>query len=189
MKGEKCSSNCTMDKKRGKNPPGQHGTIKSKMSDYGKHLREKQKARRIYGLTEEQFRHHYDEANKIKKGITGENFLRILELRLDNVVYRAGLAASRKQARQMVNHGNVVVDGKKTTVPRYKVAVGSKITVGEKYKASPTLKKLLERTSSQTPSWISFDKNAASCTLVSEPLAGEFSHPIDSQLIVEYYSK
>ena len=189
LKGEKCSANCTLDKKRGKNAPGQHGAAKSKMSDYGKHLREKQKARRIYGLTEEQFFNHYKEAAKIKKGIAGENFLRLLELRLDNVVYRMGLATSRKHARQMVTHGNVMVNDEKITVPRYRVGVGSKITVHETYKDNTVLKKLLERTSSQVPSWLSFDKNAAAGTLVSEPLAGEFSHPIDSQLIVEYYSK
>jgi small subunit ribosomal protein S4 len=189
LKGERCSTNCALDKKRGKNAPGQHGAMKSKMSDYGKHLREKQKARRIYGLTEEQFRHHYDEALRMKKGIAGENFLRLLELRLDNVVYRLGLATSRKHARQMVTHGNVVVNDKKITVPRYKVAVGAKITVHDTYKDNAVLKKLLERTSSTVPSWLSFDKAAVSGTLVSEPLAGEFSHPIDSQLIVEYYSK
>ncbi|MDR1417808.1 MAG: 30S ribosomal protein S4 [Endomicrobium sp.] len=188
LKGERCSSNCTLDKKRGKNGPGQHGTIKSKMSDYAKHLREKQKARRVYGLTEEQFVHYYEVAEKMK-GSTGDNLLKLLEMRLDNVVFRLGLAASKKMARQIVNHGNILVNDKKIDVPRYQVKIGDVITVPEKYKASTVIKNLLEKTAPNVPAWLSFDKNKVSGIVASEPLAGDISHPINSQLIVEYYSK
>ena len=188
LKGERCSTNCALDKKRGKNGPGQHGAAKSKMSDYAKHLREKQKARRIYGLTEEQFYRYYEVAERMK-GSTGDNLLKLLELRLDNVVYRLGLAASKKQARQVVNHGNILVNDKKVDVPRYQVKAGDVITVPEKYKENAVIKKLAEKTSSITPGWLSFDKNKIAGTVVSEPLAGETGNNIDSQLIVEYYSK
>jgi len=188
LKGERCASNCALDKKRGKNGPGQHGAGKGKMSDYAKHLREKQKARRVYGLTEEQFRHYYETAERMK-GSTGDNLLKLLELRLDNVVYRLGLASSKKMARQIVNHGNILVNGKKIDVARYQVKAGDVITVPEKYKDNSVLKKLLEKTASNVPQWLGFDKTKISGTVVSEPLPGETSHPIDSQLIVEYYSK
>ncbi|MDR3256493.1 MAG: 30S ribosomal protein S4 [Endomicrobium sp.] len=188
LKGERCTSNCTLDRKRGKNGPGQHGVSKSKMSDYAKHLREKQKARRVYGLTEEQFSHYYEVAEKMK-GSTGDNLLKLLELRLDNVVFRLGLASSKKMARQVVNHGNVLVNEKKIDVPRYQVQVGDVITVSEKYKTGIVIKKLIEKTTSNVPLWLSFDKNKVVGSVVSEPLAGEVSHPINSQLIVEYYSK
>jgi small subunit ribosomal protein S4 len=188
LKGERCSSNCALDKKRGKNAPGQHRTMKSKMSDYAKHLREKQKARRVYGLTEEQFVHYYEVAERMK-GSTGDNLFKILELRLDSIVYRLGLASSKRMARQIINHGNVLVNGKKIDLPRYQVKAGDIITVPEKYKSNVVIKKLVEVTSSNVPAWLSFDKNKVAGTVVSKPLAGEVSHPIDSQLIVEYYSK
>ncbi|MDR1522531.1 MAG: 30S ribosomal protein S4 [Endomicrobium sp.] len=188
LKGERCSSNCTLDKKRGKNGPGQHGAAKSKMSDYGKHLREKQKARRVYNLTEEQFVHYYEVAEKMK-GSTGDNLFKLLEMRLDNVVFRLGLAVSKKMARQIVNHGNILVNDKKIDVPRYQVKIGDVITVPEKYKTSDGINNLLEKTAPNIPAWLSFDKNKVAGTVVSEPLAGEVSHPINSQLIVEYYSK
>jgi small subunit ribosomal protein S4 len=188
LKGERCSSNCVLDKKRGKNVPGQHGAMKSRMSDYGKHLREKQKARRIYGLTEEQFVHYYETAEKMK-GSTGENLLKILELRLDNVVYRLGLASSKRMSRQIINHGNILINSRKVNLPRYQVRVGDTITIPDNYKTNVIVKKLIERTSSNVPTWLIFDKNKIEGTVVSEPLAGEVSHPINSQLIVEYYSK
>ncbi|MDR1952659.1 MAG: 30S ribosomal protein S4 [Elusimicrobiota bacterium] len=188
LKGEKCNSNCSLDKKRGKNGPGQHGSGKSKMSDYARHLREKQKARRVYGLTEEQFSRYYHVAERMK-GSTGDNLLRLLELRLDNVVFRLGFAASKKMARQTVNHGNVLVNGKKVDVPRYQVKAGDIITIPEKYKENKTIKDLIEKPALNIPSWLNFDKNKIEGSVVSEPLPGDISHPIDSQLIVEYYSK
>ncbi|MDR1926481.1 MAG: 30S ribosomal protein S4 [Endomicrobium sp.] len=188
LKGERCSLNCTLERKRGKNGPGQHGAGKSKISDYAKHLREKQKARRIYGLTEGQFSRYYEVAEKMK-GSTGDNLLRILELRLDNVVFSLGLASSKKMARQIINHGNVLVNGKKVDVPRYQVKVGDVVTVSEKYRAGTVMKKLVEKTASNIPIWLSFDKNKILGTVINEPVAGEVSHPVNSQLIVEYYSK
>ena len=188
LKGERCSSKCTLDRKRGKNGPGQHGTTKGRMSDYAKHLREKQKARRIYDLTEEQFSHYYKMAEKMK-GSAGDNLLKLLESRLDNVVYRLGLASSKRMARQIVNHGNVLVNEKKIDLPRYQVKVGDVITVPEKYKSNAIIKKLIEKTMGYIPAWLSFDKNKIAGTVLGEPPAGESSHPINSQLIVEYYSK
>jgi small subunit ribosomal protein S4 len=189
LKGERCSSNCTLSRKRGKNVPGQHGTSKvNKMSDYAKHLREKQKARRMYGLTEEQFSNCYKAAEKMK-GSAGDNLLKLLELRLDNVVYRLGLALSKRMARQIVNHGNILVNGKKIDVPRYRLKIGDVITFSEKYKANVVIKKLVEKTVSSIPTWLSFDKSRVAGTVSGEPLANETSHPINSQLIVEYYSK
>jgi small subunit ribosomal protein S4 len=188
LKGERCSSKCTLDRKRGKNYPGQHGTTKGKMSDYAKHLREKQKARRVYGLTEEQFRHYYKMAEKMK-GSAGDNLLKLLELRLDNIVYRLGLASSKRMARQIVNHGNILVNEKKIDLPRYRVKVGDVITVPEKYKSNTVIKKLVEKTVGDVPAWLSFDKNKITGTVLGEPHVGESFHPINSQLIVEYYSK
>jgi small subunit ribosomal protein S4 len=189
LKGERCSSNCTLNRKRGKNVPGQHGTSKvSKMSDYAKHLREKQKAKRMYGLTEEQFSGYYKTAEKMK-GSAGDNLLKLLELRLDNVVYRLGLASSKRMARQIVNHGNILVNRKKIDVPRYRLKVGDVITFPEKYKTNAVVKKLVEKTVSSVPTWLNFDKSRIAGTVVGEPLASETSHFINSQLIVEYYSK
>ncbi|MDR3243804.1 MAG: 30S ribosomal protein S4 [Elusimicrobiota bacterium] len=188
LKGERCSSNCALDRKRGKNAPGQHGILKGKMSDYARHLREKQKARRIYGLTEEQFSHYYVVAERLP-GSTGDNLLKLLELRLDNVVYRLGFAASKSMARQTVNHGNVVVNGKKINVPRYQVKPGDIISVCAKYKENAFIKSLIEKPNQNVPAWLSFDKNKVEGCVVSEPLDGETMQPINSQLIVEYYSK
>ena len=128
LKGERCNTNCTLERKRGKNAPGQHGAKKGKMSDYAKHLREKQKARRVFGLSEQQFRRYFDVADKMP-GMTGDNLLKLLELRLDNTVFKLGLSFSRKMARQLVMHGNVTVNGKKIDVPRYQVKAGDVITV------------------------------------------------------------
>jgi small subunit ribosomal protein S4 len=183
LKGEKCSSNCTLDKKRGKNVPGQqHGIVRSKISDYTRHLREKQKARRIYGLTEEQFSHYYKIADRMK-GSTGDNLFKLLEFRIDNVVHRLGFASSKKMARQMVNHGNILVNDKKVDVPRYQLKIGDIITISEKYKVNVIIKNF------NIPGWLSFDKNKISGSVIREPLIEEISHPVVSQLIVEYYSK
>ena len=187
LKGDKCSTNCTLERKRGKNAPGQHGARKNKMSDYAKHLREKQKARKVFGLTEQQFKRYFAVADKMT-GLTGDTLLKLLELRLDNVVFRIGLAASRKMARQMVMHGNVVVNGKKIDVPRYEVKVGDIISVNAKYKENTVLKKLMENPVA-APSWLSLSKDSIEGKVVSEPLKEEFSHPINGQLIVEFYSK
>ncbi|MDR1400724.1 MAG: 30S ribosomal protein S4 [Endomicrobium sp.] len=188
LKGEKCSANCTLERKKGKSSSGQRGFAKVRMSDYAKHLREKQKARRVYGLVEEQFRHYYKIAEKMR-GSTGNNLIKLLELRLDNVVYRLGLASSKKMARQIVNHGNVLVNEKKIDIPRYQLKAGDIITIPEKYKANAVIKKLIEKPISNVPTWLSFDKNKVVGTVISDPLISEISYPINSQLIVEYYSK
>ncbi|MDD3065617.1 MAG: 30S ribosomal protein S4 [Endomicrobiaceae bacterium] len=187
LKGERCNTNCTLERKRGKNAPGQHGARKGKMSDYGKHLREKQKARRVFGLSEQQFRRYFDVADKMP-GMTGDNLLKLLELRLDNTVFKLGLAFSRKMARQLVMHGNVTVNGKKVDVPRYQVKAGDVITVKEKYKTNANLVKLMEHPAA-VPSWLEFDKTTVAGKVKNEPSVEEFSHPINSQLIVELYSK
>jgi len=187
LKGEKCTTKCTLETKRGKNIPGMHSMSRSKVSDYARHLREKQKARRIYGLTEEQFRHYFRRADKMK-GLTGENLLRMLEMRLDNIIYRLGIVTSRKAARQIVGHGRVLVNGKKINLPGYQLKIGDKVTLKEKAKENIFVKKSLERTD-RFPSWLSLDKQSISGAVLSSPSVEEFSHPIDSQLIVELYSK
>lgn len=187
LKGERCNTNCTLERKRGKNAPGQHGARKGKMSDYAKHLREKQKARRVFGLSEQQFRRYFDVADKMP-GMTGDNLLKLLELRLDNTVFKLGLSFSRKMARQLVMHGNVTVNGKKIDVPRYQVKAGDVITVKEKYKTNANIVKLMEHPAA-VPSWLEFDKTTVTGKVKNEPSVEEFSHPINSQLIVELYSK
>jgi small subunit ribosomal protein S4 len=187
LKGERCDRNCTLERKRGKNPPGQHGAGRvRKVSDYAKHLREKQKARRIYGLTEEQFRHYFSRAERMK-GLTGVNLLQLLELRLDNVVYRLGMTSSRRFARQIVGHGNVKVNGRRTSVPGYTLKPGDTVALSDTLKENAQIKRSLER--DRCPSWMVMDRAASVGTIASVPSAGEFSHPIDSQLIVELYSK
>jgi small subunit ribosomal protein S4 len=188
LKGSKCNAKCTLDAKRGKNPPGQQGASRTrKPSEYGMRLREKQKAKRIYGLTEQQFHHYFLRAVKME-GLTGENLFKLLELRLDNVLYRLGLASSRKMARQIVNHGNVLVNDKKTNLPGYVTDVNDKISLTAKAKETAAVKKLLEQ-NEKSPSWLKLDKQSASGTVLAIPGVQEFSHPINSQMIVELYSK
>ncbi|MDR1052300.1 MAG: 30S ribosomal protein S4 [Endomicrobium sp.] len=190
LKGNKCYLNCIFEKKKGKNIPGQHSTVKfsKKISDYAIHLREKQKAKRIYGLTEEQFKHYYKIADKMK-GSTGDNLLKMLELRLDNVVFCLGFALSKKMARQIVNHKNIFVNGKKINVPRYQVKIGDIITISDKYKSNDVIKKLTNNEQKKIPTWLKFDKDKISGEVINEPILSEISCIINSQFIVEYYSK
>ncbi|MBN1824158.1 MAG: 30S ribosomal protein S4 [Endomicrobiales bacterium] len=187
LKGERCFVNCTLDRKRGKNPPGMHGISRVKVSDYARHLREKQKARRVFGLTEQQFRHYFRSAERMK-GLTGDNLLKLLETRLDNVIYRLGLVTSRKLARQFVNHGHVLVNGRKTNIPNFQLKVGDKVALKDKFRENVLVKKSLER-NPKVPSWLLFDKQNYLGTVVNMPSPEEYSHPIESQLIVELYSK
>jgi small subunit ribosomal protein S4 len=187
LKGDRCFTKCALDRKRGKNPPGEHGLSHTKMSDYSRHLKEKQKARRIYGLTEEQFRHYFDRADKMR-GLTGDTLLKLLELRLDNVVYRMGFVTSRKLARQIVNHKNVLVNEKCINIPGYQLKPGDKITLKKKLKENINVKKSLER-NINLPSWLKIDVANLVGSVLNPPSQGEFSHPIESQLIVELYSK
>jgi len=167
--------------------PGQHGQRRSKVSDYGTQLQEKQKVRFTYGVSEKQFRKTFDEAGKIK-GKHGENFLRLLESRLDNVVYRLGLAKTRAQARQLVNHGHFLVDGKKVDIPSYRLQPNQKIALRE---TSKGLKVVVDALAGQYASveFVSFDKDTNVGTFVRFPERKEILPEINEQLIVEFYNR
>lgn len=186
LKGDRCySSKCAIDR-RGY-APGQHGQGRSKISDYGLQLREKQKAKRFYGLQETQFRNLFDRAAR-KQGITGENLLILLETRLDNVVFRLGFASSRKEARQLVNHGHFQVNGKKVNIPSYTVKPGDVIKVKEKSTNSPKFKEVKEM-SITVPSWVAVDVEKLEGKILSVPTRAEIDTPVAEHLIVELYSK
>ena len=186
LKGDRCySSKCAIDR-RGY-APGQHGQGRSKISDYGLQLREKQKAKRFYGLQETQFRNLFDKAAR-KTGITGENLLILLETRLDNVVFRLGFASSRKEARQLVNHGHFKVNGRKVNIPSYEVKAGDVITVKEKSTNSPKFKEVKEMTIT-VPSWLTIDVEKLEGKILSVPTRAEIDTPVAEHLIVELYSK
>ena len=186
LKGDRCySSKCAIDR-RGY-APGQHGQGRSKISDYGLQLREKQKAKRFYGLQETQFRNLFDKAAR-KSGITGENLLILLETRLDNVVFRLGFASSRKEARQLVNHGHFQVNGKKVNIPSYTVKPGDVIKVKEKSTNSPKFKEVKEMTIT-VPSWMTVDVEKLEGKILSVPTRAEIDTPVAEHLIVELYSK
>ncbi|MDR0984903.1 MAG: 30S ribosomal protein S4 [Endomicrobium sp.] len=188
LKGNRCfSTKCVMVKNKGKKLPGQHSMSRSKLSDYAKHLREKQKAKRFYCLTEEQFNHYYEIAEK-KIGSTGLNLLKLLELRLDTVVFYLKFAVSRIMARQIINHGTVLVNNKKITMPRYQVKINDVITVSEKYKKIILSRKIDNTIGFNIPIWLSLNKDMSG-KIIGEPVAKEFHYNINSQLIVEYYSK
>ncbi|MBE0700242.1 MAG: 30S ribosomal protein S4 [Acholeplasmataceae bacterium] len=167
--------------------PGQHGQRRSKLSDYGQQLQEKQKVRFTYGVSEKQFRKTFDESSKLK-GKHGENFLRLLESRLDNVVYRFGLARTRAQARQLVNHCHLLVDGQKVDIPSYRLQPGQKVTLREKSKG---LKVVVEALEAQyaTVDYVSFDKETGVGIFVRYPERNEFLQEINEQLIVEFYNR
>ena len=186
LKGDRCySSKCALER-RGY-APGQHGQGRSKISDYGLQLREKQKAKRFYGLQETQFRNLFDKAAR-KSGITGENLLILLETRLDNVVFRLGFASSRKEARQLVNHGHFQVNGKKVNIPSYTVKPGDVIKVKEKSTNSPKFKEVKEMTIT-VPSWMTVDVEKLEGKILSVPTRDQIDTPVAEHLIVELYSK
>ena len=188
LKGERCYTNKCSVSKRGF-APGQHGQNKKKLSEYGIQLREKQKARRYYGILEGQFRRYFDLAVK-RKGITGENLLQILELRLDNAVYRMGFATSRPEARQLVTHGHFTVNGKRVNIPSYLIKVGDVIAVNEKSKSSPKMKAIAEIAGGRAiPKWIEADADKMSCKVVALPSREDIDLPLKESLIVELYSK
>ena len=168
--------------------PGIHGTSRRrKLSEYGIQLEEKQKVRFMYGLTEKQFAHTFERASKMK-GIAGENFLKLLESRLDNVVYRMGLANTRRGARQLVNHGHITVNGKKVDIPSYRVKPGDVISVKESSKDHKAIKEALEAINN-TVEFVTFDKNKLEGTYVRLPERSELSSDINEALIVEFYSR
>ncbi|HAX73246.1 MAG TPA: 30S ribosomal protein S4 [Firmicutes bacterium] len=167
--------------------PGQHGQSRKKISEYGLQLQEKQKLRHAYGITERQFRRIYDNAGKMQ-GKHGENFLYLLESRLDNLVYRLGLANTRRQARQLVNHGHITVDGKRVDIPSYTVKPGQTISVREKSANLTIVKAALEGTIHR-PDFVSFDENTMTGTFVRLPERAEVFQDIAENLIVEFYSR
>lgn len=168
--------------------PGQHGADrKKKASEYGTQLQEKQKMRFMYGLTEKQFRRTFEKASKME-GITGENFFKLLESRLDNIVYRMGLANTRRAARQLVNHGHICVDGKKVDIPSYSVKPGSVVSVKENSLEHPAIKAALENNVTR-PAFVDFDTKKMSGTYIRYPERSELTAEINESLIVEFYNR
>lgn len=169
--------------------PGDHGRDRrGKLSEYGTQLREKQKLRFMYGMTERQFSNLFVRAGKIKEGTHGANFMALLERRLDNMVYRLGLATTREQARQLVNHGHITVDGKRVDIPSYEVSVGQVIGLKDKSKNLQQVKDALEAVTAR-PSYVSFDDNKMEGTLVRLPERDEMNPEINEALVVEWYNK
>ncbi len=188
LKGTKCETpKCPIEKRPF--PPGEHGRARTKETEYMMQLREKQKARRIYGVLERQFRNYYTEASNMK-GITGENLLRLLESRLDNVLYRSGFTLSRDQARQLVRHGHVEVNGKRLSIPSARVRVGDTITVAEKSRRmQPVLHAIAVNENRPAASWIEVDRDTMRATVRSLPERGDIDIPVQESAIVELYSK
>lgn len=188
LKGERCYTDKCSIKKR-QYAPGQHGQGRKKLSEYGVQLREKQKARRYYGILEGQFRHYFELAEK-KQGITGENLLSILETRLDNVAYRLGIGTSRAEARQLVRHGHVTVNGKKVNIPSFLVSVGDVITLKEASRGSEKIKAVLEATSGRAvPKWLDYNRDTLEAKVIAAPARDDIDLEIAEHLIVELYSK
>jgi small subunit ribosomal protein S4 len=186
LKGERCySDKCAVSRRE--SAPGQHGARRSKISGYGVQLREKQKVKRYYGLLEGQFRDTYDRAEKMQ-GITGENLLSLLERRFDNVVYRLGLASSRKEARQLVNHGHFTLNGRKADIPSMTLKVGDVIEVKTTSKGSEKFKQLIEK-SVTVPKWLEVDQEKLLGKIVALPVRDDIDLPIEEHLIIELYSK
>lgn len=187
LKGERClTPKCPLEKK-GAVAPGQHGLkMRRRLSEYGVQLREKQKAKRTYGVLERQFRRYFKKAFK-KRGVTGEALLQLLESRLDNVVYRLGFVPSRSVARQLVHHGHILVDGKKVDIPSYQVKPGQVINLNPKVMKMEVVKKSLAEKKKEIPSWL--QKKAAVGKIIRLPTREEIGADIAEQLIVEYYSR
>ena len=188
LKGDRCyTDKCAIERRA--YAPGMHGNARNKkLSEYGVQLREKQKARRYYGVLESQFAEYFEMASK-RKGMTGENLLAILESRLDNVVYRLGFAMSRAEARQLVRHGHFTVNGKKVNIPSYLVSVGETIELKDSSRSLDKFKGALEANASRVvPKWLEMDKNNVA-KVVAVPAREDIDLPIEEHLIVELYSK
>jgi len=188
LKGERCTSGkCALDRRS--TAPGQHGAAKKKMGEYGVQLREKQATRRYYGVLEKQFKNYYAEAER-KEGMTGENLLILLERRLDNTVYRMGLAESHREARQLVLHAHFTLNGKKVNIPSILVKPGDVVSVKESSRDSAKIKALAEALESKTaPKWLDVDKTNLTAKVVSFPAREDIDFEFNEQLIVELYSK
>lgn len=187
LKSDRCyTDKCAINRRN--YSPGQHGQGKKKLTNHGVQLREKQKVRRYYGVLEGQFAKYFEMADNMR-GITGENLLKILELRLDNVVYRLGLASSRAEARQLVVHGHYAVNGKKTDIPSMILKAGDVIQVIEKSRNSVKFKDLIENHKNTAPQWLQVDPENFSGKIIAEPSREDVELPIEEHLIVEWYSK
>ena len=186
LKGERCySTKCALEKRN--YAPGQHGQARKKQSEYGNQLREKQKAKRFYGVQETQFRNMFDKAAK-KSGKTGDNLLIMLETRLDNAVFRLGFAASRKEARQLVTHGHFTINGKKANIPSMEVKAGDVIAVKSRSQQSPKFKEIRDMQIT-VPQWMDVDVNKLEGKILALPTREQIDTPIAENLIVELYSK
>jgi small subunit ribosomal protein S4 len=188
LKGTRCySKKCAFERRP--TPPGQHGVRRRKMGDYGIQLREKQKVRRVYRVLEKQFKNYF-EAAESRPGVTGENLLRLLEFRFDNVVYRMGFAPSRDAARQMVGHGHFAVNGRPTNIASYQVKPGDRIEVRESHRDREPFKiAKLTLASHQAPDWLTVDPVQLSGSVVSAPRRDQMPMELNEQLVVEYYSR
>jgi small subunit ribosomal protein S4 len=188
LKGDRCySDKCAVTRRAF--APGQHGQGRKKLSEYGVQLREKQKARRIYGVLERQFSNYFAKADR-QKGVTGENLLKILERRLDNVAYRLGFGLSRSEARQLVRHGHFTVNGKKVNIPSYLVRPGDEIAVKEASKESPKIKELGETLRHRKPpAWLELQADQLRGRMITLPSREDIDIPVQEHLIVELYSR
>lgn len=188
LKGERCySDKCSVSRRA--YSPGQHGQSRKKISEYGLQLRAKQKAKRFYGVLESQFAGYFDQAER-KVGMTGENLLRILESRLDNVVYRLGLASSRKEGRQLVRHGHYIVNGHRVNIPSYQVREGDIVAVAQKSLSSDKIKAVVEANGSRPiPRWLDLNKEKLEAKVITMPGREDIDLDVEESLIVELYSK
>ena len=188
LKGDRCTSGkCALDRRS--TVPGQHGAANKKQREYGMQLREKQKTKRYYGILEKQFKNYFAEADR-REGMTGENLLKLIERRLDNVVYRMGMAESRKEARQLVLHEHFELNGKKVNIPSIIVSAGDVVAVRENFRSSAKCKELAEALQSKNaPKWLDVNKTALSAKVVALPARDDIDFEFNEQLIVELYSK
>lgn len=187
LKGDRCyTDKCAIGRRN--YAPGQHGQSKKKLTNHGIQLREKQKVRRYYGVLEGQFQEYFNIANKMS-GKTGDNLLKLLELRLDNVVYRLGFASSRAEARQLVVHGHFSINGKKADVPSMILRVGDEVKITEKSQSSAKFKGLIENHKKTAPQWLQVDPDNFVGRIIAEPAKEDIELPIEEHLIVEWYSK
>ena len=187
LNGERClTPKCAIDRRN--YPPGDHGRGRQKQSEYRVQLREKQKARRYYGILERQFRIYYERASR-QPGITGENLLRMLECRLDSVIVRLGFAASRRQARQLVRHGHWTVNGRRVDIPSFQVKPGDVIAAAAGSSGAPEVIRSATELTGQVPPWLQADHDALAAKVLRHPERSEISAPVEEQLIVELYSK
>ena len=187
LKGEKCMTKCTFERRS--SPPGMHQQRRRKVSDFALQLREKQKARRMYGVLERQMKNSFEDAAEVK-GATGEVLLQNLERRLDNTIYRSGFAKSRSQARQLVSHGHITVNGKMTKTPSFEVKAGDTVAVKESSRGSSYFKEAVAWAKTQTrPGWLETDPEAFTARILSLPTRDQIEAQVNTQLIVEHYSR